>query len=96
MSIFFQETESAVKVEKKATVEPSASAKVGASFEVEVGEGKAKITAGADLSMGMAFPQTSEWVDLPGGYTAFMTVYERENPNYDYIYNKFAYKKWKS
>jgi hypothetical protein len=33
-------------------------------------------------------------MDLPGGYTAYLTVYEKENPNYNYIYNKFAYKKW--
>ena len=31
---------------------------------------------------------------MPGGYTAFLTVYEKENSNYDYIYNKFAFKKW--
>ena len=30
-------------------------------------------------------------MDLPGGYTAFLTVYEKENKNYDYIYNKFAH-----
>ena len=33
-------------------------------------------------------------MDLPGGYTAFLSVYEKENPNYNYIYNKFVYKKW--
>jgi len=33
-------------------------------------------------------------MDLPGGYTAYLTVYEKENPNYNYIYNKFAYRKW--
>jgi len=33
-------------------------------------------------------------MDLPGGYTAFLTVYEKENANYDYIYDKFAEGKW--
>ena len=31
---------------------------------------------------------------MPGGYTAYLTVYEKENSNYDYIYERFAYKKW--
>lgn len=31
---------------------------------------------------------------MPGGYTAFLTVYEKENPNYDHIYNTFAFRKW--
>jgi len=31
---------------------------------------------------------------LPGGYTAYLNVYEKENSNYDHIYNKFAYRKW--
>lgn len=91
MSIFFQETESAVKVKKTTTVEPSAYAKVGATLDVELGTDTAKISAGVDAKLGAAFPQTSEWVDLPGGYTAYMTIYERENPNYDYIYHKFAF-----
>jgi len=82
-------------VKKTTTVEPSVSAKVGASVEVETGTG-AKITAGVDAKLGAAFPQKSEWVDMPGGYTAYLTVYEKENPNYDYIYNKFAFNKWKS
>jgi len=36
----------------------------------------------------------SEWTDLPGGYTAYITVYEKENPNYNYIYQNFAYGKF--
>ena len=31
---------------------------------------------------------------MPGGYTAHLTVYEKENANYDYIYDKFAEGKW--
>jgi len=31
---------------------------------------------------------------LPGGYTAYLTVYEKGNPNYDTIYEKFANNKW--
>ena len=81
---------------KKLTVTPSAFASAGATLEVEVGEGMGKISANADVKLGMAFPQTSEWVDLPGGYTAYMTVYEKENPNYDYIYKRHAYQQWKS
>ena len=86
---FIQETTSQVPVSRTTVVEPSLAAKAGVTLNV--GD---HLSAGADLSMGAYYPQTSKWQDLPGGYTAYLSVYEKENSNYNYIYNEFAKGKW--
>lgn len=52
LSVAIKESESAVVVEKKITVEPSAYAKVGASVSVADGH----LSASADLKLGASFP----------------------------------------
>lgn len=51
LSIFVQEEESAIKSERKVTVEPSISAKAGVSLDLDD-----NLSANADLKLGAKFP----------------------------------------
>jgi hypothetical protein len=81
MKRFIQEDPKAKKIEYKGCFT--------LDFEVAVGIGASSgpASAGVGVKAGFKYEDCSEYTELPGGYTAHMSVYNYNDPSYDLAYS---------